>query len=31
MHTLEVSIQQLITNGIINYSEAKEFLTEGDY
>ena len=31
MHTLEVSIQQLISNGIINYSEAKEFLTEGDY
>lgn len=31
MHTLETSINQLIANGIINYSEAKEFLTEGDY
>ncbi|MCZ2259820.1 type IV pilus twitching motility protein PilT [Sporosarcina sp. G11-34] len=31
MHTLEVSIQQLISNGTINYSEAKEYLSEGDY
>jgi len=31
MHTLEMSIQQLITNGIIDYSEAEAYLSEGDY
>lgn len=31
MHTLETSIQQLITNGIIHYDEAKQHLNEGDF
>ena len=31
MQTLEMSIQQLIANGSINYSEAAAYLSEGDY
>lgn len=30
MHTLETSIQQLITNGVVQYEDAKQFLNEGD-